>query len=126
MLVSVRNVTSDFFNTAGMEIIEGRGFSKNPAQDSTNIIVTESFAKLMGSGSAIGKTVKEDYPVIGVVKDYLYDDMYGSSDPVISSIAANAEAVATPDFAFTYIKRASLGSLKKMTGSLDPYISSYK
>nr|WP_297786402.1 ABC transporter permease [uncultured Allomuricauda sp.] len=83
VLVSVRNITSDFFNTTGMEIIEGRGFSKNPAQDSTNIIVTESFAKLMGSGSAIGKTVEEDYPVIGVVKDYLYDDMYGSSDPVI-------------------------------------------
>ncbi|MCK0161262.1 ABC transporter permease [Allomuricauda sp. F6463D] len=83
VLVSVRNVTSDFFNTAGMEIIEGRGFSKNPAQDSTNIIVSESFTKLMGSGSAIGKTVEEDYPVIGVVKDYLYDDMYGSSDPVI-------------------------------------------
>lgn len=83
VLVSVRNITSDFFNTAGMEIIEGRGFNKNPAQDSTNIIVTESFAKLMGSGSAIGKTVEEDYPVIGVVKDYLYDDMYGSSDPVI-------------------------------------------
>ena len=83
VLVSVRNITSDFFNTAGMKIIEGRGFSKNPAQDSTNIIVSESFAKLMGSGSAIGKTVEEDYPVIGVVKDYLYDDMYGSSDPVI-------------------------------------------
>ncbi|WP_047247212.1 ABC transporter permease [Maribacter thermophilus] len=83
VLVSVRNITSGFFNTAGMEIIEGRGFSENPAQDSTNIIVSESFAKLMGSGSAIGKTVEEDYPVIGVVKDYLYDDMYGSSDPVI-------------------------------------------
>lgn len=83
VLVSVRNITSGFFNTTGMEIIEGRGFSENPAKDSTNIIVSESFAKLMGSGSAIGKTVEEDYPVIGVVKDYLYDDMYGSSDPVI-------------------------------------------
>ncbi|MGO4919244.1 ABC transporter permease [Maribacter spongiicola] len=83
VLVSVRNITSNFFTTAGMEIIEGRGFSNNPAQDSTNIIISESFAKLMGSGSAIGKTVAEDYPVIGVVKDYLYGDMYGSSDPVI-------------------------------------------
>lgn len=83
VLVSIRNISTDFFNTSGMQIIEGRGFSDNPAQDSTNIIVTESFAKLMGSGSAIGKTVESDYPVIGVVKDYLYGDMYGSSDPVI-------------------------------------------
>ena len=66
-----------------MEILEGRGFSTNPAQDSTNLIVSESFAKLMGTGSAIGKTIENDYGVIGVVKDYLYDDMYGSSDPVI-------------------------------------------
>ncbi|WP_300023643.1 ABC transporter permease [uncultured Maribacter sp.] len=83
VLVSVRDITADFFNTTGMKIIEGRGFSNNPAQDSVNIIVSESFAKLMGNGSAIGKTIEEDYPVIGVVKDYVYGDMYGSSDPVI-------------------------------------------
>ncbi|SNR55637.1 duplicated orphan permease [Maribacter sedimenticola] len=83
VLVSVRDITADFFNTTGMKIIDGRGFSNNPAQDSVNIIVSESFAKLMGSGSAVGKTIEEDYPVIGVVKDYVYGDMYGSSDPVI-------------------------------------------
>ncbi|UWX54673.1 ABC transporter permease [Maribacter litopenaei] len=81
--VSIRQISTNFFDTMGMQLVEGRSFSNNPAQDSTNIIVTESFAKLMGSGSAIGKTVENDYPIIGVVKDYLYDDMYGSSDPVI-------------------------------------------
>ncbi|KAA2219608.1 ABC transporter permease [Maribacter flavus] len=83
VLVSIRQISTNFFNTMGMQLVEGRGFSDNPAQDSTNIIVSESFAKLMGPGSAIGKTVENDYPVIGVVKDYLYDDMYGSGDPVI-------------------------------------------
>lgn len=83
VLVSTRYISSGFFDTAGMKIFEGRGFSSNPLQDSTNIIVSESFAKLMGKGSAIGRTVENDYPVIGVVKDYLYGDMYGSSDPVI-------------------------------------------
>lgn len=109
VLVSVRFISSDFFDTAGMQLIEGRGFSNNPAQDSTNIIVTESFAKLMGSGSAIGKTVEEEYPVIGVVKDYLYDDMYGSSDPVIffndpseaRFLYAKAKSGATTDAALT-------------------------
>ncbi|MDO6471084.1 ABC transporter permease [Maribacter sp. 1_MG-2023] len=83
VLVSVRDITADFFNTTGMKIIEGRGFSRNPIKDSTNLLVSESFARLMGEGSAIGKTIEEDYFIIGVVKDYLYDDMYGSSDPVI-------------------------------------------
>lgn len=83
VLVSTRYISSNFLKTAGMEIVEGRGFSDNIASDSTNLLVTESFARLMGSGSAVGKKIEEDYTVIGVVKDYLYGDMYGTSDPVL-------------------------------------------
>ncbi|WP_291868025.1 ABC transporter permease [Maribacter sp.] len=83
VLVSVRAISSDFFDAAGMQIVAGRGFSNNPLKDSTNIIVSESFARLMGFGTAVGKTVENDFTIIGVVKDYLYDDMYGSSDPVL-------------------------------------------
>ncbi len=85
VLISFRYVSSEFINTTGMEIIEGRGFSENIAKDSTNTIITESFAKLMGEGSAIGKKIEREtsYTVIGVVKDYLYGDMYGTSDPVM-------------------------------------------
>ena len=118
VLVSIRSITSDFFNTAGMEIVEGRGFSNNPLQDSTNIIVSESFAKLMGSGSAIGKTVEGDYPVIGVVKDYLYDDMYGSSDPVIFFNNPS-------DASFMYVKAksgiATTSALTAMEASLKKF-----
>ena len=85
ILIRFRWITADFIQTAGMEIIEGRGFSGNLAKDSTNILITQSFAKLMGSGSAVGKIVNRDqaYTVIGVVKDYLYGDMYGSTQPLI-------------------------------------------
>ncbi len=86
VLVSQRYISSDFFDTAGMEIMEGRGFNENFALDSTNVLITRSFAKLMGQGNALGKTIRRDdetYTVIGVVKDYLYGDMYGTSDPVI-------------------------------------------
>ncbi len=86
VLISFRYVSSDFFKTFGLDIIDGRGFSPNIASDSTNTLVTESFAKLMGPGSAVGKTIdrwEETYTVIGVVKDYLYGNMYGKSDPVM-------------------------------------------
>ncbi len=85
ILISFRYISYNFLETAGMEIIEGRGFSDNMAKDSTNILITQSFAKLMGSGTALGKTVTRDksYTVIGVVKDFLYGDMYGTSDPVM-------------------------------------------
>jgi len=85
VLISFRYVSSDFINTTGMELVEGRGFSENMAKDNTNTIITASFAKLMGKESAIGKQIIRDtnYTVIGVVKDYLYGDMYGASDPVM-------------------------------------------
>lgn len=86
VLISFRFVSSDFFKTLELPIVAGRGFSKNIASDSTNAIITESFAKLMGPGSAVGKKIdrwEESYTVIGVVKDYVYGNMYGTSDPVM-------------------------------------------
>ncbi|WP_028376741.1 ABC transporter permease [Leeuwenhoekiella sp. MAR_2009_132] len=86
VLVSYRYINDGYLSTAGIELVEGRGFSSVVAHDSTHTIITESFAKLMGTGSAIGKTIDrygEIYTVIGVTKDYLYGDMYGKSDPVM-------------------------------------------
>ena len=85
VLIFFRYISSDFLETAGMELAEGHGFSENRAKDSSNVLITESFAKLMGEGSAIGKKIDRDgiYTVIGVVKDYLFQDMYGQSDPVM-------------------------------------------
>ncbi len=86
VLISFRYISSDFLETAGIDLAEGHGFSENRAKDSTSVLITESFAKLMGEGSAIGKKVirwEDTYTVIGVVKDYLYEDMYGQSDPVL-------------------------------------------
>ncbi len=86
VLISFRHISADFFKTAGMKIIEGRGFGEDTSVDSTNTIISQSFSKLMGKGSAIGKTINRygvRYTVIGVVKDYLYGDMYGNSDPVM-------------------------------------------
>lgn len=85
VLISFRYISSDFIETAGMLLKEGRGFSENRAKDSTSVLITESFAKLMGTGSAIGKKVTRDdtYTVVGVVEDYLYGNMYGTSDPVL-------------------------------------------
>jgi ABC-type antimicrobial peptide transport system permease subunit len=86
ILISLRHVSSEFIQTIGMEIVEGRNFSTIMIQDSTNVLITQSFADLMGKGSALGKKVIIDekaYQVKGVVKNYLYGDMYGTSDPVL-------------------------------------------
>ncbi len=79
VLVRYRDVSPSFFETVGMKLIEGHGFVKSSAADSTNTIITQTFAKLMGEGSALGKTITKwgtTYNVIGVVNDYRYGSVY--------------------------------------------------
>jgi putative ABC transport system permease protein len=102
IVISQRLVSMEFMSTTGMHIIEGRDFQSSDLvelndnhapKDSThamNVIITESMAKLLGKGSAIGKTIQRQtgkgsfqMQVIGVIKDYVYGDMYGQSAPVI-------------------------------------------
>ncbi|WP_452598557.1 ABC transporter permease [Pontimicrobium sp. MEBiC01747] len=86
ILISFRYVSPKFLKTTNIKLIEGRDFSANTAADSTRTIITESLAKLMGEGSAIGKTIRrgdDTYQVTGVVKDFLYGNMYTKSDPVM-------------------------------------------
>jgi ABC-type antimicrobial peptide transport system permease subunit len=85
VLVSFRSVSPDFIATAGMQLADGRDFV-NEKTDSMNVLVTEAFAKLMGSGTAVGKTITFQtytWHVVGVVKDFVYGDIYGSPDPVL-------------------------------------------
>jgi predicted permease len=87
ILISSRGVSPEFIATAGMQLSEGRDFQTNAVADSTNVLITESFAAMLGKGSAIGKIITytggSDYHVVGVVKDFIYGDMYTKSDPVL-------------------------------------------
>ncbi|WP_299607398.1 ABC transporter permease [uncultured Aquimarina sp.] len=100
VLLSFRNITASFFETTGMEIVEGRGFGTNVDADSTNVMISQSLAKLMKTDNPVGKKINrgdESYEIIGVVKDYLYDDMFDTSDPVLF--------INNPNFArYMYIK----------------------
>jgi predicted permease len=96
VLTSIRNVSPEFLHTAGMQIIEGRGFvladTADPQMTGTipNVIITRSMAKLMGTESPIGKRLWDEpnkntqCVVVGVVEDYMYGNMYGTKpDPVM-------------------------------------------
>ncbi|SFW53958.1 ABC transporter permease [Cellulophaga fucicola] len=86
MLISFRYINPDFLSTAGMDLVDGRNFKQNQELDSTSVIITESFAKLIDTESAVGKDIyfgEDKITVVGVVKDFLYGDMYGKSDPVM-------------------------------------------
>ncbi len=102
IVISQRLVSREFMSTTGMHIIEGRDYQQTDqvqfndnhipkdSVDPMKVIITESMAKLLGKESAIGKTMDRQtdkgiyhLQVIGVIKDYVYGDMYGRSAPVI-------------------------------------------
>jgi len=70
-------------STSGMQIIEGRDFSKNTSSENSNVIINESMEKMMNKESAIGKIIQSprgnpdggvftNMTIIGVMNDYVY------------------------------------------------------
>ncbi|OQP52667.1 acetylornithine deacetylase [Niastella yeongjuensis] len=92
-LISQRGISSEFFQTTGITLQEGRDIKETDsivAKKPINIVITQSLEKLMGKGSALGKRLwfKDDTSaltaeVVGVVNDYVYNDMYAKPDPVM-------------------------------------------
>ena len=73
----------DFFETMGLQMAEGRAFSKNFA-DSSSVIFNESAIAAMGLKNPVGKTVSlwgEKKQIIGVVKDYHFQSLYNKDRP---------------------------------------------
>ena len=93
ILISQRYVSDGFFSNAGIKILEGRDIRPSDSaffNKTINIVITETLEKLMGKGSALGKTLHFEgdtsgvkAQVVGVVNDYVYGDMYGKPDPVM-------------------------------------------
>ncbi len=91
--IAHRNVSPEFIAASGMQIIDGRDFNENASSENSNVIINESMAKMMGKESAVGKIIQSprgnpdgvftNMTVIGVVKDYLYGNMYGKASPLI-------------------------------------------
>ena len=86
ILITNELVSSGYINTLGMTLKSGRDFKANEVQDSTSVIVNESFAKLMNKEDVVGEIVNSqgrDYQIVGVVNDFVYSDFYASAAPLI-------------------------------------------
>jgi hypothetical protein len=92
--IAFRNVSPEFVATSGMQVIAGRDFTDNTVAEASNVIITESMARLLGAGSAVGKVIQSprgleegqyaNLTVVGVIKDYVYGNVYGTrSGPVL-------------------------------------------
>jgi len=88
VLVSQRYVTPEFMETSGLKVLEGRNLMTTDTGRPIRLLVTKALEKLMGKGSAVGKTLRGETDttratIVGVVNDYVYGNMYGKPDPVM-------------------------------------------
>jgi len=103
IVISQRLVSPEYIATMGMKLTEGRNFEvtdevrmndQGRFADSNqvfHVIITASMAKLLGKGSAIGKTMENKNSFVdmhmlveGVMQDYVFGNMYSSTgEPVI-------------------------------------------
>lgn len=82
----VFNIDENYLSTMGMEVVAGRNFSKEFSTDSSNVIINQTAARVLGFGdNAIGKTVTDgggDHTIIGVVKDFHFKSLHKTIDPL--------------------------------------------
>jgi len=83
------SASPEYISTMGLQLKEGRDFYTDIQADSGNVIINESMAKLMGKAGRVGGILtyngRYSYHVVGIVKDYLFNNMYESTAPLMLS-----------------------------------------
>lgn len=112
----------DFFDTYGMEIIEGRGFDANLATDTLNVIINEQAASVMNLEAPLSIPVSlwgRTGRVVGIVKDFHFSSLHEKIGSVVMPYR--------PDYAMTLTLRMtgqniaqSLAYLEGVVTELNP------
>jgi putative ABC transport system permease protein len=88
----------DYFKTFGLEIIEGRAFSKEfPTDLKEAYVVNEEAVKLMGMDSPVGKRLsvfRNEGKIIGVVKDFNFQPLYHPIKPFVFMLRSDPGSLA--------------------------------
>ena len=86
VLITVEGVSPEYTSTMGMQLNVGREFYPNGKTDSTNVIINESLSKIINKKSVLGSTISQGdtrYTIVGVIKDFVYNNMYGPAAPLV-------------------------------------------
>jgi putative ABC transport system permease protein len=94
-------VSPQYLSTLHLEILKGRDFYSIPKIDSDHIIINESMAKLMGKQGKLGSALSINstrLEVVGIVKDFIFNDIYAPGNPIILLCNPNAATLLTIRF----------------------------
>ena len=102
--MQVWNIEHDYIPTLGIEIVNGRNFSREFPTDSSGIIINETTAKLLGYDDPIGKRIytsdgndaKQNiaFQIIGVVKNFHYESLRQNIGPLCMKLGRSTMAMA--------------------------------
>jgi putative ABC transport system permease protein len=94
MTVKAMQVAGDFLKVMGIELIEGRDFSKRLLTDvGDSYLVNETMVKKMGWDQPLGKRIQNGR-VIGVVKDFHYNSLKNNLEPFVLARFSGTQNVA--------------------------------
>ena len=114
VLIGISSVDYDYIETIGIELKEGRSFSKEYGTDQTEaFIVNEEVAKLMGKESVAGENFSfagRDGNIIGVMKNFHYYSVRNKIEPLAIYLRPAAQG-----FSYTLIRIAP----ENISASLD-------
>jgi putative ABC transport system permease protein len=93
-LINQTWVSMEFPQTLGVQLLEGRFFSKEYGTDSTSILINEAAVKLLGLKDPVGKYIlqprgPQDFErlrIIGIMKDFNIESFHKTITPVCFSV----------------------------------------
>jgi len=84
------SIDYDYFETLGMQIIQGRSFSEEYATDVENYVLNEEAARITGLESPIGKMFscwEDEGKIIGIAKNFHASSLHSEIGPVIFTLS---------------------------------------
>lgn len=120
VLITQDFVSPGYIKTMGIQMTKGRDFYSDAKQDSLNVIINETFARIIGKDNVVGTLLRRDtisYTIVGVVKDFVFGDMYGKSDPLIF--------MSYPEyFGYMYIRLKEKANVERAVAKIETVVKS--
>ncbi|MCB0607079.1 MAG: ABC transporter permease [Lewinellaceae bacterium] len=92
-----------FIPMMGLELLDGRNFSKDQGTDKRGVIINEAYAKAFGFDQPVGKQLQEpyqDYKIIGLARDFNFASLHQAIDPLVIALDPIGIFQASSDHSF--------------------------
>ncbi|MCD4694683.1 MAG: ABC transporter permease [Bacteroidales bacterium] len=107
------DVDYDYLPAMGLQVVQGRNFSKEFGQDKEAYLINQALAQKLGWKNPVGKTIRRggEHRIIGVVKNYNFSPLHKTIEPLIFTLR--------PWRGYSYITLNTSGITKNLKNELE-------